>query len=105
MSCVTSSRAPSALLILVFAIGAVAAAETFTAKVVEVAKGDVLTVKREVGNDTIRLAGVDCPELTQPHGPDAKQWTSALVLNKDITVQPLAKDQLNRTTALVTLPD
>ena len=79
--------------------------ETFQAKVTEVAKGDVFTVMRDGKSETIRLAGVDSPELAQPFGPEAKQFTAGLINGKDVSVETLGKDDEGRTLAKVTLPD
>ena len=58
-------------------------------KVVGVIDGDSIRVMREGKAEQNRLAGIDCPERKQAFGTKAKQAASALVFDKDVTVQPL----------------
>jgi endonuclease YncB( thermonuclease family) len=81
------------------------AAETFTGKVAEVIKGDVLTVMHADKAETVRLAGVDCPEPAQPFGPEARKFTSDRVLGKDVTFETDGSDLEGRTLVTATLPD
>lgn len=55
-------------------------------QVTEVVDGDTL----KSNNDKIRLTQVDCPELAQPFGKEAKDFTSCKVLNK-VVVMDLKK--------------
>ena len=80
-------------------------AESFTGKVSEVAKGDVMQVVHGDKPETVRLAGVDSPELAQKFGPEAKAFTSGLALNQEVTVTLLGKDGRGRTVGEVVLPD
>ena len=47
---------------------AAAAAPSVSARVVKVFDGDTLRVKLEGGEETVRLLGVDCPEVAHPGG-------------------------------------
>ncbi|KAJ2453106.1 putative endonuclease lcl3 [Coemansia sp. RSA 2336] len=57
---------------------------------------------------SIRLSAVDAPEVShfgkpaQPLSEEAKQFLAAQVLNKRVTIVPLAKDQYGRIVATVT---
>jgi len=68
--------------------GVSVAADGYSAKVTAVPEGDVLQVKCDGETKTIRVTGVDCPEMAQPYGPQAQKFTSGLVLNKDVTITP-----------------
>ena len=56
-------------------------------------------------SETIYLKDVDCPELKQPYGKQAKHATDAFVGNRDIVVRALTRDKRGRTSAEVLLPD
>jgi micrococcal nuclease len=67
-------------------------------RVVGVHDGDTVTVltpqKRMVH---VRLAHIDCPELGQPYGKNAKQALSDMVFNSTVEVTPYATDRYGRT--------
>jgi Staphylococcal nuclease homologue len=56
---------------------------------------------------SIRIYGVDCPELakfgkpSQPYGPEAKEHTSRVVLHRVVRITLLRKDQYRRAVAQV----
>src|SRR5256886_10073124 len=75
----------------------------FTGKVVGVSDGDTISVMHNGKAERIRLSGIDCPEKGQAFGQRAKQFTSALVFGKDVTVQVLGHDKYGRTIGEVTL--
>jgi len=68
-----------------------------TAHVVDVIDGDTFTV---VG-DTIRLAGVDAPELDQPNGVRAKRRLRDLIEDKTVEYRERARDVYGRIVAQV----
>jgi micrococcal nuclease len=80
-------------------------AADFTAQVVRVRDGDSLVVLAEQKQIEIRLEGIDCPELHQAFGQQAKQATSQLAHGKTVTVKPTGTDKYNRMLANVLLPD
>jgi len=53
----------------------------------------------------VRLYGIDCPELSQNYGQEAKRFTESLVLSKKVTVEKKDTDIYGRVVGLVYLPD
>jgi endonuclease YncB( thermonuclease family) len=51
----------------------------FAAKVVTVHEGDRLTIRHDGQSETIYLKDIDCPELKQPYGKQAKHAIAAYV--------------------------
>ena len=87
------------LLLATLAAGPQAAA--FTATVVGVADGDTITVLRDRQQIRIRLDGIDCPEGGQALSNRAKQFTSARVFLREVTISPRDVDRYGRTVARV----
>jgi len=77
----------------------------FAARVVTVHEGDRLTIRHDGRSETIHLKGIDCPELKQPHGKQAKHAAAAYVGNRDIVVRGLTRDKQGRVSAEVLLHD
>ena len=77
----------------------------FSARVVAVHEGDLLTIRHDGHNETIRLKDIDCPELKQPYGKQAKHVTAAYVGNRDVVVRGLMRDKQGRVSADVLLHD
>ena len=77
----------------------------FSGRVVGVSDGDTIKVMHNGKAEKIRLHGIDCPEKAQPFGTKAKQFTSAMVFGKAVTVQVIDMDRYGRTVADVILPD
>lgn len=66
------------------------------------ADGDTITVINQNNESVrIRLAGVDCPESTQSHGNNAKQFTVSKVSGKRVRIQPETIDKYGRTVGIV----
>jgi endonuclease YncB( thermonuclease family) len=80
--------------------------DMIAARVISVTDGDNLTV---IGSDNkqalIRLHGIDCPELAQPFGENAKEFTSNLCFGKIIMYRMVGIDRFDRTIATVFLED
>jgi endonuclease YncB( thermonuclease family) len=69
------------------------AAARFEGKVVVVAAGDRLAVLDESGRQVeLRLYGIVCPELDSPVGEQARRFTSAMVLDKTVSVTTYGRD-------------
>lgn len=77
----------------------------FVARVITVHEGDRLTIHHDGRKETIHLRDVDCPELKQPYGKQAKNATAAYVGNREVVVRALKRDRQGRTTAEVVLQD
>lgn len=98
------------LLCFLTAIGCVGSASSrsrsaetrFSGTVIKVADGDTITVT--AGRKTeirVRLDGIDCPELHQAYGTKARQYASARVYGRDVTVVAHGKDDYGRTLGTV----
>lgn len=77
----------------------------FVARVVTVHEGDRLTIRHDGRSEIIYLQDVDCPELKQPHGKQAKHAMAAYVGNRDVVVRSLKRDRHGRATAEIFLQD
>ncbi len=64
------------------------------------------TFKLETG-DTVRLIGIDAPELSQPGGEMSREYLTCLILNKGVTVEKgyEDKDKYNRLLRFVYIDD
>jgi micrococcal nuclease len=77
----------------------------FSARVVTVHEGDRLTIRHDGRSETIYFKGIDCPELKQPYGKQAKRTTAAFIANRDVVVRGLTRDKQGRVSAEVLLND
>ncbi|HEY9712572.1 MAG TPA: thermonuclease family protein [Chroococcales cyanobacterium] len=82
-----------------------ASAQTYTAKVVAVKDGDSLTILRGQEKQKVIMYGIDCPEIGQDFGDQAKSFTDQCCYNKVVTIQEHGTDKLGRTVAEVILSD
>src|ERR1035441_8396044 len=92
-----------------FLLAAVAAAalyaEDFAGKVVSISDGDTIRVIYNGASERIRLSGIDCPEMKQPFGTRAKQFTGDLAFGQVVTVKVRDIGRYKRTVAEIMLPD
>ena len=72
-------------------------AEEFSGRVVAVKDGDTIEVLHLLKAERIRLADIDCPEMGQPFGNRAKQFTGSLVFGKEVLIKSTGKDRYGRT--------
>ncbi|MGV3460585.1 MAG: thermonuclease family protein [Flavobacterium sp.] len=63
----------------------------FQGKVTAIKDGDTFEVLYDGQPERVRLAGIDCPEKSQPFGNNAKQYASALCFGKMVTVTSTGK--------------
>jgi len=77
----------------------------FAARVVTVHEGDRLTIRHDGRSETIYLKDIDCPELKQPYGKQAKHAIAAYVANREVVVRALKRDRHGRITAEILLQD
>ena len=92
------------LLVLVTLYLALSVTE-YQGKVVRILDSNTIEVLHNQRPERIRLKRIDCPEIGQAYGKRAKQATSDLVFDKNVTLETHGKDKYGRTTADVTLPD
>lgn len=76
---------------------------SYTAKVIGIADGDTLVVRRRGRKEKLRLFGVDCPEKRQAFGMDASQFTRLATLDTNVTVVPVGQDRYGRVVAYLLL--
>ena len=69
-----------------------------TGQVSRIVDGDTLWVKTAADGEpvVIRIEGIDAPESCQPGGPEATQALTKLVLNRNVTVRIVARDDYAR---------
>jgi endonuclease YncB( thermonuclease family) len=85
-----------------------ASADQFTGKVVGISDGDTISVLREGKAVKVRLHGVDTPEKARAFGTQARQFTSDMVFQRDVTVDVHTTDRYGRLVGVVgevLLPD
>jgi micrococcal nuclease len=71
-------------------------AQTLAGTVVTVHDGDTVSVRTGRGLFKIRLEGIDCPELAQRRGAEAKALTERLALNRAVRVETGGVDRYDR---------
>ena len=59
----------------------------FKAMVIDVLDGDTIIVLRNKTRLTVKLPGIDAPELDQPFGPEAKRFAAKLVKGRVVTIE------------------
>ena len=69
-----------------------------TGQVIRIVDGDTLWLKTASDAEpaVIRIEGIDAPESCQPGGADATQALTRLVLNRNVTVRIVARDDFAR---------
>ena len=77
----------------------------WSGKVVHVADGDTITVTRGSEKVKVRLYGIDCPERNQWYGQNAKSFTSAQILRKNVEITEIDVDRYGRIVAFVSIGD
>jgi len=98
----------AALLLAVGLLGAPAvraAPASFEAEVVHVTDGDTVIVRRARGGGelTVRIEGMDAPEICQAGGPASRSALAGLVLHRRVEVAPRGRDTYRRTLARLRL--
>lgn len=81
------------------------ASADFRGKVVGVHDGDTITVLHNANGERVRLNAIDCPELGQPFGYQAKKLASELMFGQEVTVKETGHDRYGRTLGTVILND
>jgi len=94
----TSLLAMSLLLIPSHAAGN----DSWVDRCVAVIDGDTIVVARGAERVEVDLAGIDCPELGQPFGDEAKRFTAGMVCRQIVKVQ-VKRNSSGRTVGRVTV--
>ncbi|HEY9753821.1 MAG TPA: thermonuclease family protein [Oculatellaceae cyanobacterium] len=94
---------------LSFCVGSVALslpawADIYSAKVVSVVDGDTIYVMHNGAREKVILYGVDCPELGQDFGQEAKKFTDDACYGKEVGIEVHGQDSKGRTIGDVLLP-
>lgn len=88
--------------LLILPLILVACVNGISGKVIAVADGDTFALlTADHVQHKIRLYGIDCPEKKQAYGQKAKEFTSALIFGKDVTVDILDIDRYDRIVGIV----
>ncbi|MGD9332580.1 MAG: thermonuclease family protein [Desulfobacterales bacterium] len=94
------------VLISLVAAAPALAGDLIAARVIGVTDGDSVIVLEDGNNRVkIRLHGVDCPEIGQASGAEAKNFTSGLSFGKAIEYRLVGIDKFGSTVATVYLDD
>lgn len=106
-------RAPMRLLTALLAMALVLpvcaatapAVRSFDGIVTHVGDGDSLWVRPASGGPprSVRLQGIDAPEICQPHGVSAREALAARVLHRQVSLSTRGKDDYDRLLARVLL--
>lgn len=100
----TAARRLFPLLLLLLSLACPALAQTIPCRVVGVHDGDTITVLTPTKRQAkVRLHGIDAPELAQPFGSRARQFTAALVFGKSVSVIISTTDRYGRAVGDVTV--
>lgn len=91
-------------ILLTLPVQALAGTE-FVARVLTVYEGDRVMIHYEGKNEMVALRDVDCPELKQPYGKQAKHVTAAYIANREVVVRELKRDRQGKITADILLHD
>ena len=76
-----------------------------TGTVVAVERGDLLQLNHEGQRIEVALYGIDCPDSSQPFGPEAQQFAYRLAYNKNVSVQVYHQEHESAVAGNVILPD
>jgi endonuclease YncB( thermonuclease family) len=92
--------------VLLACVAAAADAATFEAQVTHVTDGDTLWVRPDGGTaESLRISGIDAPEICQAFGGEARAALAARVLHRRIVVDPAGHDDYLRLLAQIRLED
>ncbi len=73
--------------------------------VTKIVDGDTIDVQLSSGPIRVRLHGVDTPERGQPWGKESTAALTALVMGKDVDIEPFSQDRYERMIGIVFLGD
>lgn len=78
-----------------------AVSQTLSGTVFRVHDGDTITIETGLTSKTIRLAGIDAPELKQPYGIESRASLIQEFLNQQVTVDTNKTDKYGRSVGKV----
>jgi endonuclease YncB( thermonuclease family) len=92
---------------LTFALQLHAANSTtvLTGRVLDVHDGDTMKVQLSSGPISVRLAGIDAPEVKQEHGPESTAALKNLVVGAVVDLQAAGQKSYDRMVAIVYVGD
>ena len=92
------------IVFLLFVSFSVFAGEEISGKVTSVIDGNTLEIQ-DTNNEIqiVLLSGIDCPELSQEYGVNAKSFLEKLTLGKKVTFTITGKDRWGKQLAIVML--
>jgi len=90
---------------LILAFVLLAQGQDFDAEVVRVERGDRLAIRHQGNELELALYGVKCPAPDEPHGNEARQFTSTMVFQEHVRVQVRERETERKITGFVLLPD
>ena len=73
--------------------------------VTKIVDGDTIDVQLSSGPIRVRLHGVDTPERGQPWGKESTAALTALVMGKEVDIEPFSQDRYERMIGIVFLGD
>ena len=99
------NRRPYQLIVFLFlvALASAAHAEMIAGRIVGVYDGDSLRVTQEGNSVRVRLYGVDCPELKQSGGTEARALARRLAFGRFLLIETKGRDRYGRTIGRVFL--
>lgn len=84
----------------------VTASKRLTGKIIKVADGDTVTLLDNNGKKRkIRLDGIDCPEIGQDYGDEARVYVEKVAMNRFVSVEIIGIDQYERILGVIYIDD
>jgi micrococcal nuclease len=80
-------------------------AESFSARVISVVDGDNIIVAKDTKLYRVKFMAIECPEIQQDYGIQARQFVTDLLLGKDVKVDSRAIDFDKRLLSTVLIDD
>jgi hypothetical protein len=85
------------ILLVFITLGMMANAQSFQVKVVKISDGDTFTaINRDNLQIKFRIYGIDAPEKKQAFGTKSREYLSALIFGKTVTVDVQSQDAWGR---------
>jgi len=88
-------------LIFLLIIPVAFATGTYKARCIGVIEGDIIQIEKDGAPIKIRIQGIDCPEIGQEYGPDARVYTMNRLLGHELEIEEQGKDLYDRTIAII----